>query len=499
MLTWEYPPRIIGGIASHVYHLCKFLSKKGVKVHVVTCDFPGSDAEERVENVLVHRVDCSRAEKTGFLLWTYYMNSKFIERCEEIFETEAIDIIHAHDWIVGRAALKLQRVYDIPLIATIHATELGRGQGRLGTNYRRSVDDIESALIQNSDGIICCSDYMLNQLRRRADGLGGNSTKEISVIPNAVDVSDFGKRADPLSNPTIAKLHSRFWILDGKIVLFVGRLVKEKGLDVLIDSFELLLLKQNHRANASHHHGGSKVSLLIVGEGQLKDRLIKDVEARGLSDSIIFTGFVDQGTLVSLYNASSVFVVPSRYEPFGIVALEAMASRVPLIVSNVGGLPEIVKHGVTGLKFSSEDSVSLCRAIQRLLSDESLSERLKINAYNLVRERFNWTKVSSKTLQSYKRVIAGGERLVPIRDESYLTDRGVLQLLFTLGATKKESARSAHQIADFISAPEISVKVILGRLASQGYISGSVESGTTRLVRYHLMENGIINACAELS
>src|SRR6266700_2431308 len=159
MLTWEFPPRIIGGISTHVYHLSRALVEKGIQVRVITCNF---------------------------LLWIYHLNSQMISKTTELFETERFDLIHAHDWVVGRAAVELKNRLGLPLISTIHATEIGRG-GSLDGEYRTKVRDTERLLVEQSDGIICCSNYMLDHIQHV---LGAVKTK-IRVIPNGVEASRF--------------------------------------------------------------------------------------------------------------------------------------------------------------------------------------------------------------------------------------------------------------------------------------------------------------------
>src|SRR5438093_1718401 len=356
MLTWEFPPRIIGGISTHVYHLSRALVEKGTPVRVITCDFPNAPAEEIIDGVSVSRVDSGRVPESNFLLWIYHLNSQMISKTTELFETERFDLIHAHDWVVGRAAVELKNRLGLPLISTIHATEIGRG-GSLDGEYRRKVRDMERLLVDQSDGIICCSNYMLDHIQHELSA----ANAKIRVIANGVESSRFnGGRQPQLILTGISE--------DRKIILCVGRIVREKGIFTLLEALDKLRTR------------GKDVSLVFVGEGPLKEDLAKEVLRRRLSDRVKITGFVDQETLVSLYNSCDASVLPSHYEPFGMVALEAMASRVPVVVSDVGGLSEIVEDGVTGVKVPSSDPHALAEGILRVLDNRELSERLKENA-----------------------------------------------------------------------------------------------------------------------
>src|SRR5438128_3218593 len=224
MLTWEFPPRIIGGISTHVYHLSRALVEKGTPVRVITCDFPKTPAEEIIDGVSVSRVISGRVPESNFLLWIYHLNSQMISKAMELFETERFDLIHAHDWVVGRAAVELKNQLGLPLISTIHATEIGRG-GRLDGEYRRKVRDIERLLAEESDGIICCSNYMLDHIQHEL----GVANAKIHVIPNGVEVDRFKNNGgSQLFSPGVSE--------DRKIILYVGRIVREKGIFTLLEA-----------------------------------------------------------------------------------------------------------------------------------------------------------------------------------------------------------------------------------------------------------------------
>src|SRR5947199_1398905 len=475
MLTWEFPPRIIGGISTHVYHLSRALVERGTSVRVITCDFPNAPSEEIIDGVSVSRVDSGRVPESNFLLWIYHLNSQMISKTIELFETERFDLIHAHDWVVGRAAVELKNRVGLPLIPTIHATEIGRG-GSLDGEYRRKMRDIERLLVEQSDGIICCSNYMLDQIHYI---LGAVKTK-MRVIPNGGEASRFNNGRQPQLIPTGVSE-------DRKTILYVGRIVREKGIFTLLDAFEKLR-KQ-----------GKDVSLVLVGEGPLKEDLAKEVLRRKLNDRVKLAGFVDEKKLVSLYNSSDAFVLPSHYEPFGMVALEAMASRVPVVVSDVGGLSEIVEDGITGVKVPASNPSTLAEGILRVLEDRELSEQLKENAYRAVQERYRWDMIAEKTIEAYRISFAKpSPSSRAVEDAEFLSDPALVQFLLTIGATDGEGAISAGEIASLIKSPETPVKLSLGRQASLGYVSTKLAPDSAR-VRYHLSPVGIIKACSDMS
>ncbi len=474
LLTWEYPPRIIGGISTHVYHLSRSLANQGVSVHVVTCSFPGAPSEEAIDGVRVTRVEDSRLLQANFLLWIYHLNSQMISKTTELLETEKFDLIHAHDWVVGRAAVELKSQLGLPLISTIHATEIGRG-GSLDGEYRKKVRDIERLLVDQSDGIICCSNYMLGRIQHEL----GAANAKISVIPNGVEAATFKNDGNLLLVPATASE-------ERKTILYVGRIVREKGVFTLLEALDELRTREKN------------IGLVYVGEGPLKEDLAKEVLRRRLGDRVKITGFVDQQRLVALYNSSHVFVLPSHYEPFGMVALEAMASRVPVVVSDVGGLSEIVEDGITGVKVPASDPHALAEGILRVLENPELSERLKENAYQTVQESYRWDLVAEKTLEAYRNILAKPPSSRTVEESEFLSDPALLQFLLTIGATDGDGAVSAGEISSMIKSPETPVKLMLGRQASLGYVSTKLGPASSK-VRYHLSPVGIIKACSEMS
>jgi glycosyltransferase involved in cell wall biosynthesis len=525
MLTWEFPPRIVGGLSTHTYYLSRSLARKDHHIQIITCDFPNVPNQQTVDGVHVLRVNSSGIMYKDFLLWTHNMNLLMIEESCKILDSTEFDLIHAHDWMVGRAASKLKSSYKLPLVTTIHSTEVGRVEAIAAANtewiqrdYQKAIIDIEQRLLNYSDRMICCSNYMAGHIRHTFD----LPASKIDVIPNGVDIlrfnPDFSIRKQIMEN-----LQQRFAMMaegrspNSKMVLFVGRLVQEKGVHILINAFEKLL--HDRKNNSSY-----TLSLIIVGEGQLKQPLRREIQRIGLEKHIHFLGFVDETTLITLYSSADVLVVPSLYEPFGIVALEAMSSRTPVIVSDIGGLAEIVKEGITGLKFPVGNADSLAAAIRRILEDQSLAESLVLNAYHDRIRKYNWDLAAEMTLETYKKVPAikdglstvtnsySVEEVIPISDGGkdvdegyYLTDQGMLQALFTLGVTKEENSKTAREISNFISIPENSAKPILGRLASQGYVSVVVLPTITNTeltsphIRYHLTAGGINGACTGFS
>lgn len=383
MFTWEFPPRIIGGISPHVYHLSRNLAVKGVKVYVVTCDFPGAPDHEVVDGVEVYRIDSYKNPSPDFASWVYLMNMNMQKEAAAIIKRlGGVDVFHAHDWLVATATIGLKHVFRRPLVATIHSTEIGRRSG-LHSDYERMIHETEAWLTYEAWKVICCSNYMLSHVKWTF----GLPEDKLVMIPNGVDVKEYEKNDIDLN-----QFRKRFALPEEKVVLFVGRLVYEKGVHVLVNAIPKILEKVNAK-------------FVIVGNGYMKDTLLEHIKRMGFAHKVLFTGFVDNETLRNIQKCADVCVVPSLFEPFGIVALEAMAAKTPVIVSDTGGLSEIVEHDVTGVKVYPGDPDSLAWGVLRVLLDDAYANRLRENAYRVVLERFNWEKISQQTRNVYELVL----------------------------------------------------------------------------------------------
>jgi len=238
MLTWEFPPRIIGGISPHVYYLSKSLARDGVKVYVVTCDFPGAPPHEVLEGVEVFRVDSYRNPSPDFATWVYLMNVNMQKEAATIIKdlNGNVDILHAHDWLVATAGIGLKHVFRKPLFVTMHSTEIGRRNG-IHFDYERMIHETEAWLTYEAWKVICCSDYMVSHVRW-AFGLPPDKQ---AMIPNGVNADIYAR----LDKKDLVQFRRKFALPEEKIVLFVGRLVYEKGVHVLVNAIPRVLEKVN--------------------------------------------------------------------------------------------------------------------------------------------------------------------------------------------------------------------------------------------------------------
>ena len=384
ILSWEYPPRIIGGLGRHVYHLSTALASQGIKVHVVTKDHPGAPEYEESEGVHIYRVVNYPPDITqeDWVPWTLQFNVALLEKAVALInDIKNINVIHAHDWLVGHAAASLKHAYRIPLVATIHATEYGRHQGHLPGPMNKLIHQIEWWLTFESARTICCSQYMMEEITNIFE----LPVDKVDVIPNGIDTESFKRDVS-------VDLYRKQFVKPGdKLVFFVGRLVYEKGVQTVIEAMTLVINKIPN------------VTFVVAGSGPHMNQLKSLVDTFDLQEKVKFTGHIDTDALSAFYKSADLTVVPSLYEPFGMVVLESMAMGTPTIVADTGGLSEIVVHEETGLKFEPGDPESLADAMLRILTDKELAERLTCDANAYLGDRYNWDRIAKMTLDVYRR------------------------------------------------------------------------------------------------
>ena len=383
MLTWEYPPRIVGGIARVVNDLSKRLIKDGHDVTVITYKEGNVPYFEDDKGVKVYRVENFMINPNNFIDWIMQLNFNMIAKANEIMAKEgAFDVIHAHDWLVAYAAKTLKHSYDIPIVSTIHATEAGRNSG-IHDETQRYINDTEWLLTYESNEVIVNSNFMKCELQR----LFGLPFEKINVVPNGINLTNFsGIERDYDFRRQYARDNE-------KIILYTGRLVYEKGIQHLISAMPKIL------------SGYNDSKLIIVGKGGMMDELKEQAYRMGIGDKVYFTGYLESKNLLKMYKCADVSVFPSTYEPFGIVALEAMLAGVPTVVSDVGGLNEVVDHGVNGMKCYAGNANSIADSVLTLLYDHQLCDNITKKAKAKVKEEFNWAKIAQETHFTYQKAI----------------------------------------------------------------------------------------------
>ncbi len=388
MLSWEYPPVVVGGLGRHVHALATSLAREGHQVTVVTRHAPGAPLEETRDGVRVVRApeDPPLLPLTTptLLAWTMAFNHALTRAALHAAATDRYDVVHAHDWLVTHTAVTMKDHLGVPLVTTIHATEAGRHQGWLPGELNKSIHSVEWWLARETDRVLVCSDYM----RREVSKLLELDRAQVTVIPNGVDVPDWHASPDAVDAARARYAGA------GPLVGFAGRLVYEKGVHHLISALPELRWR----------HPGLR--MVIAGDGPHRAELQTAVIDMKLDRAVSFTGVVSDADLPSTMAATDAFVVPSLYEPFGMVALEAAAAGAPLAVARTGGLNEIVKPGVTGVTFAAKDTAALAEAVSGLLADEPAAQQMAARAKQMLHRRYAWPAIAATTAAAYRAAIA---------------------------------------------------------------------------------------------
>ncbi len=386
ILSWEYPPVIEGGLARHVRKLAEALVRQGTVVDVLTRgareppagDGGGGDPEGPLR---VHRVrePSWPRDLDRFVAWVAQMNEDMLAAGEALAQEHSYDLVHGHDWLVAGASAALADRLGVPYVTTIHATEHGRHQGWVADPPQSHIHAVERWMAHRAEAVIVCSYYM----RGHVADIFDIDERRIAVIPNGVDPNDLRPSGD------LRALRGEFAAPEEKLVLLVGRLVYEKGFQLALDALPAVI----------EQVGG--VRFLVAGSGTHEGELKAQAERLGLSPHGTFLGWIGDDVLHSLYRIADLCVVPSIYEPFGLVALEAMASGCPCIVADTGGLREVVPVGErVGLRFNGGDAEHLGVMIERLLIDCELRDRLVTQASEHVLS-FDWDDIALRTRGIY--------------------------------------------------------------------------------------------------
>jgi len=388
MMTWEYPPRIVGGISRHVEELSWALAARGVDVRVITCAFADAPAEERVRDVAVYRVH-PHLPTDNFVHWVQQLNAAMYDRAAQLLEAslattdDTPTIVHAHDWVAHFSSARLKHAYRLPMVSTVHATEHGRNRG-IHTEGQRYIDSVERELTTEAWRVIVCSEFMKHECEQAL----ATPWDKMDVIPNGVHAE---KLDSEFPEAEAARFRATFASPDEHLIMFTGRLVNEKGAQLLLEATRRLRDEM------------LPVKLVIVGGGY-RSHLVDLADALGISRHVFFTGFIPDDSLLRLYRVADAACYPSLYEPFGIVALEAMAAGTPVVVSDAGGLKEIVHHDRTGTVVWSGDLDSLIWGLRRTVVERDHTRWMAGNAWHEVRSVYDWGLIAERTIEVYRRV-----------------------------------------------------------------------------------------------
>lgn len=406
--VWEYPPRLVGGLGTYAEYITREFIELGHDVTVFTLNPGNLKTREVWRGVEVHRpliADASNVfpfivtedlKRWGtnirffndIFIYNILSATKFINQLVRK-DNVHYDVVCVHDWLSSIAGMIVKNETKIPVVFHVHSTEWGRsgGQGSTVVSY------LEHSMAEVADHIITVSYAMRDDLIRH----GWNAPK-ISVVWNGVDP----ERYDPekCAPEDVRRLREKYGVgEDGQMILFLGRLTWVKGVRNLVQAMPLVLGEY------------PKAKLVILGKGEMEKDIIETAGRLGVKDNVICNfEFVPEDERILHYAASDVCVFPSVYEPFGIVSLEAMAMKKPVVVGArgvVGFREQVVASGPeqNGVHVNGEDPADIAWGIKEVLRDPQRAKVWGENGRNRVQQYFTWRKVAEETIEIYSSLI----------------------------------------------------------------------------------------------
>ncbi len=386
-VSWEYPPLVYGGLGRHVPSLAAAEAAAGHDVWVITQRTPGAPDDDVVDGVhVLRRANTPVLEFVPENLhpWVSDLDGQLAEGAMTAMAEAPPDVVHCHDWMTTITGTTLADTLGTALVATIHATERGRHQGNLPGAVSVQVDAVERRLCQRADRVIACSHAMQAEVVAQF----GVPVAKVAVIPNGIEPDEWRSSARDRAGARAR------WAPDGPLVVFVGRLEVEKGILELAEAM----------VDVTQHLPGAR--LVVSGRGSQTQRFHQACADLGISGLVTMPGWLPEADLRALIGCADVAVIPSLYEPFGLVALEAMALAVPVVASHVGGLSEFVRQGETGWSVPPRDAAALADAIVAAVTDRGLAEAQVERATLALARDFSWNAIAATTVDVYRSAIS---------------------------------------------------------------------------------------------
>ncbi|MET0143813.1 MAG: glycosyltransferase family 4 protein [Ilumatobacteraceae bacterium] len=371
MLTWEFPPRSVGGVPAHVEGLGQALARAGNDVVLLTLSHPGAPADSNVDGIRVlrARADLPWLPDDELVARVASANHHLVQLSTRL-GSWLPDVVHAHDWQVAWAADTLAVLFGAKLIATFHSTERGQHGGRVPPGQPSTIHAVESWLAHDADEVVTNSRFLVSEVIEGFE----LAAERTHLIPNGID-------------PT--------WWSEGDtdersaLVFTWGRVQYEKGFQVLARAMRLL---------RSRVPG---VECIIGGRGSYLPELQSQIDLEGVNDLVHLPGFLSDDRLREIVHRAGCVVIPSLYEPFGIVALEALAGGAPLVVARTGGLAELIDGTGAGLLFEPGNAAELATCVQMVLTDRRLADDMRKHGADLLADRYSWTAIAGATASVY--------------------------------------------------------------------------------------------------
>jgi len=397
-----------GGQNIYIRSLVTYLDKKGWSIDIFT---RWDEPHKKSVSLMGKR---SRVIRLKGGPAKYVPKNQLFDHFEELYSNflNVIDhqnpysLFHGHYWDGGWMAIKACRQFSKPFVENFHS--IGMIRFKTKEKYLKNQNErifiekrtaLEKEIIDRSSIIISLSETEKNDLHSLYEA----PLEKITVIPGGVNLKQFTKIAKEKAREKLNINKDNF------IILYVGRLEWRKGIGTLITAVKLL---KSEVPNLETLIVGGKIYGRQKNFSDFKEyqRLLKKTEGEGVKEIVHFKGRIDHVQLPLFYSAADIFVIPSYYEPFGLVVLEANASQVPVVASRVGGLQTTIKDGETGLLFEPRNCLDLKEKILKLYTSKDLAEKITKNAYENVKKNYSWTNIADKIDQIYKSLINGNKQ-----------------------------------------------------------------------------------------
>lgn len=364
-----------GGTETVAYNLAYNIAQRTHDVHVFTTSIDQNNSVEKNNHLTIHRyANRIKIENTIISpgIFTDPLNHQ-------------VDVVHVHAGLppADIAALLYTTKMNIPFVLTLH----GDPQDNYGSIIRRAClfpycKYFLNRLLSSAKIIISPSRRFIMEsrfLKRYED--------KVVIIPHGVNIDEF-----EVSFPREICKQKLHLLSDEKVILFLGALAPYKGPDILLKAFGIVL---KHNSN---------IKLIFAGDGTLKEELKEIAQKAGIDEHIRFVGFIKEKLKPMYFNIADIFVLPSTVtlEMFGIVNLEAMACSVPIIASEIGGIPDVIKDEENGLLVPPKDPEALAKAIIKLLNNEELALKLGETGRKMVQQKYKWNIVAQETEKVYE-------------------------------------------------------------------------------------------------
>jgi glycogen synthase len=388
MLGWELPPHNSGGLGVACYQLCRALSKKGADIEFVlpytaehNIEFMRINAAhpQDVESVLKAGIaydSFKYVKSTGEIEWIdlFGQSAIYEKAIDSIVELAEFDVIHAHDWLTFRAALRAKQQSGKPLLLHVHSIERDRAGGNHGNPVVREIEYLSMIL---ADRVIAVSEHtkkaIISEYNIPAD--------KIEVIHNSIDLYD----VQPLDEDNTYKYLSKMKQHGYRIVVNVGRLTIQKNLPNLLQAAKEVIAR------------APKTIFLFVGSGEQERELLEQAAALGIGRNVVFTGFQRGKAWRDAYAIGDLFVMPSISEPFGLTPLEAIGYGTPALVSKQSGVSEVLTNC---LKVDFWDIQEMANQITAVVQNDALRDELHNNSVKEY-EKLSWNKAADRLLELY--------------------------------------------------------------------------------------------------